>query len=544
MYYLHTFLRPCLSKYHAPLVYYEEPIQKYIFQDLIQGSNLYLPKIGSQFNGSRYFIFINERLHIIKLKKSLFLNNESEIVSSNLEIKTNKLFDNIHGVVKVTRLYQKEGNGGRVGSEFWGWVVFQIFTFGLSTRTTLQPKSIPFLKIENFFLFQNLESKKSQINSHRNMLCLLQLKVHKLIFLESHFGIQKCGLSLAYGLLATPTVNNVFELCNYYDVCNLISNLAQLKALYWLERLITLYAHIYDLYFLYNNKYLKSFEDKSVLLRDFLFEGKFMEKKLLANFHDFDVHLFLAIYNCFIDTSKKISQENRKFQLSINSSKKFLTYNHIKKNQFSRKLVLRQNSRFPSLFFLFFSIFLKTVRKCLLLTSIMHQTYSLCHRKPPPKLKSINSSIRSESKKIRPMEVSCYTNKTNNNYIFQLKFQYLKVTSSLKSHNKGFKNQEYIFCTSIIIILSKLIDEYCYFKLLISNLLLIIYYHTNQHCVIQISENYFYYFLRILYTENCLGRQIVNYYDITIIRYQGNASIFMCDYSVVFKIALKPTLTH
>ncbi|KAE9521694.1 hypothetical protein AGLY_017914 [Aphis glycines] len=39
---------------------------------------------------------------------------------------------------------------------------------------------------------------------------------------------------------------------------------------------------------------------------------------------------------------------------------------------------------FPSFFFLFFSIFLKTVGKCLLFTFIMHQGYSLFHRKPPP----------------------------------------------------------------------------------------------------------------------------------------------------------------
>ncbi|KAF0758320.1 Uncharacterized protein FWK35_00013147 [Aphis craccivora] len=67
------------------------------------------------------------------------------------------------------------------------------------------------------------------------------------------------------------------------------------------------------------------------------------------------------------------------FQLSLNSSKRktriliteqlirnlllnfqFLNYNHIK-NRFCRKLVLRKNSRFSVIFFLFFSIFLKTV---------------------------------------------------------------------------------------------------------------------------------------------------------------------------------------
>ncbi|KAF0748868.1 hypothetical protein FWK35_00021887 [Aphis craccivora] len=44
-------------------------------------------------------------------------------------------------------------------------------------------------------------------------------------------------------------------------------------------------------------------------------------------------------------------------------SDQFLNYNHIK-NRFGRKLVLRKNSRFSVIFFLFFSIFLKTVGKC------------------------------------------------------------------------------------------------------------------------------------------------------------------------------------
>ncbi|KAE9528889.1 hypothetical protein AGLY_012464 [Aphis glycines] len=133
----------------------------------------------------------------------------------------------------------------------------------------------------------------------------------------------------------------------------------------------------------------------------------------------------------FLSTlQKKNSRKNRNFQCSINNSKKsknfenltFLSYNHIpKKNRFGRKLVLRKNSRFSVTFFLFFSIFLKNVGKFLLLTSIMHQGYSLCHRKPPPKfeikalfrlvmlytdtqkkpqiiVESIHSSLRSESK--------------------------------------------------------------------------------------------------------------------------------------------------
>ena len=121
----------------------------------------------------------------------------------------------------------------------------------------------------------------------------------------------------------------------------------------------------------------------------------------------------MVIRKFFIDTLKKISQKNRKFQWFIINSKKSKIFenltiyidstdiNHwwkfqvfsvisfwittIKKNRFGRKLVLRKNSHFSVIFFLFFSIFLKTVGKCLLLTSITHQGYSLLHWKPPPK---------------------------------------------------------------------------------------------------------------------------------------------------------------
>ncbi|KAE9524623.1 hypothetical protein AGLY_014673, partial [Aphis glycines] len=80
-----------------------------------------------------------------------------------------------------------------------------------------------------------------------------------------------------------------------------------------------------------------------------------------------------------------------KFSTLSNLCKFFMnyTYNIICKysyfGEFFRKLVLRKNFRFSVIFFLFFSIFLKTVGKCLLSTSSMHQGNSLCHRKPPPK---------------------------------------------------------------------------------------------------------------------------------------------------------------
>ncbi|KAE9525937.1 hypothetical protein AGLY_013986 [Aphis glycines] len=95
-------------------------------------------------------------------------------------------------------------------------------------------------------------------------------------------------------------------------------------------------------------------------------------RNLVLNFQ-----VFLVIQNFFTDTSKKKFAQKSKISV-------FLNYNHIK-NRFSRKLVLRKNSRFTVIFLLFFSIFLKTVGKCLLFTSIMHKRYSLFHRKPPPK---------------------------------------------------------------------------------------------------------------------------------------------------------------
>ncbi|KAE9531420.1 hypothetical protein AGLY_010626 [Aphis glycines] len=161
----------------------------------------------------------------------------------------------------------------------------------------------------------------------------------------------------------------------------------------------TLYkiCNIYDLYFLNNNKYQKLFEVKPLFNAVLKIYGEpytkfsklsykrktfydFSTSKLLANFRVFDRFLtkkkqltrnlvlnfqnFLVIQEFFIDTLKKISQKNRKFQWSINNSKKFLKYNHKKKidlveNWFCVKIVV-----FLSFFFLFFSIFLKTVGKC------------------------------------------------------------------------------------------------------------------------------------------------------------------------------------
>ncbi|KAE9525424.1 hypothetical protein AGLY_014224 [Aphis glycines] len=100
--------------------------------------------------------------------------------------------------------------------------------------------------------------------------------------------------------------------------------------------------------------------------------------KLLVNFRVFDrfptirtthkepsikFSSFFGHPKLFYRHFKNKSHKNRKFQRSINNSKKFLNKNHIKKS-------IRSKTGFA---------------KCLLFTSIMHQSYSLFHRKPPPK---------------------------------------------------------------------------------------------------------------------------------------------------------------
>ncbi|KAE9538596.1 hypothetical protein AGLY_005695 [Aphis glycines] len=83
----------------------------------------------------------------------------------------------------------------------------------------------------------------------------------------------------------------------------------------------------------------KTFHDFSTskLLANFRVFDRFQQliRNLVLNFQD-----FLVIQNFFTDTSKKNSHKNRKFQWSINNSKKskifenltFLNYNHIKKS--------------------------------------------------------------------------------------------------------------------------------------------------------------------------------------------------------------------
>ncbi|KAE9533280.1 hypothetical protein AGLY_009321 [Aphis glycines] len=162
------------------------------------------------------------------------------------------------------------------------------------------------------------------------------------------------------------------------------------------------------IHYLNNNKYLKSFEDKSVSLRCLLLEGKLMENlefykhkhffdfsttKLLANFRDFDI--------LFISSEGILYSIIKFFWLSDF----FLTT--------LQKKILRKIENFCGLKI--------TQKNHVLITVTYSCDYSLCQRKPPPKFeieelfrlgyavhrqkknthiieKSIHSSLRSASK--------------------------------------------------------------------------------------------------------------------------------------------------
>ncbi|KAE9536828.1 hypothetical protein AGLY_006890 [Aphis glycines] len=99
-----------------------------------------------------------------------------------------------------------------------------------------------------------------------------------------------------------------------------------------------------------------------------------VKKKKCIKFSTTKLLVFLGTQNIFIDTLKKKISAWLVFELKP-----------YKKIYFVKNWFCVKNSVFPSLFFLFFPIFLKTVRKFLLLICIMHQEYSHCHRKPPLK---------------------------------------------------------------------------------------------------------------------------------------------------------------
>ncbi|KAE9533243.1 hypothetical protein AGLY_009284 [Aphis glycines] len=97
------------------------------------------------------------------------------------------------------------------------------------------------------------------------------------------------------------------------------------------------------------------------------------------NFMIFQLQIYLQIFAFSTDFTLQ-----KKILITIENFSVFVLQPYKKidsvENWFCVKIAV-----FPSFFFLLFSIFLKTVGKCLLFTSIMHQGYSLFHRKPPPK---------------------------------------------------------------------------------------------------------------------------------------------------------------
>ncbi|KAE9524486.1 hypothetical protein AGLY_015119 [Aphis glycines] len=205
------------------------------------------------------------------------------------------------------------------------------------------------------------------------------------------------------------------------------TRIAQKKSKYF-ENQIT----IYDLYYLNNNKYQKSFGAKplfNVVLNMYgepctkfsklSYKRKhfydFPTTKLLAYFHNFDIfqQLIRNLVLNFQDflVSQTFFIQNKKFDFD--------------ENWFCVKIPV-----FPSFFFLFFSIFLKTVGKCLLFTSIMHQGYSLFHRKPSPKFE-IEALFRL---------VMLYTDTKKKTYI---------IVNSIVSCGLTSIQQNHISCTNI-----------------------------------------------------------------------------------------------
>ncbi|KAE9533998.1 hypothetical protein AGLY_008734 [Aphis glycines] len=157
------------------------------------------------------------------------------------------------------------------------------------------------------------------------------------------------------------------------------------KILSTLQKKISVFSSIYDLYFLNNNKYLKSFEDKS------------LSKIYGEPCTKFSKLIFLVIQNFFTDTSKKNLHKNRKFQWPINNSKKFLNYNHKKKIDLVEIWFCVKIAVLP--------IFTFTSETTPILCCT--QTQKKTKKKTHIIVKSIHSSLRSESKTI----ILCQQNK-------------------------------------------------------------------------------------------------------------------------------------
>ncbi|KAE9524323.1 hypothetical protein AGLY_015362, partial [Aphis glycines] len=143
---------------------------------------------------------------------------------------------------------------------------------------------------------------------------------------------------------------------------------------------------IYDLYFLNNNKYQKSFEAKPLFNAVLKIYGEpctkfsklsykrnkfydFSTLKLLANFRVFDrfpmiktTHQEPCIKFSKLFGHPKIFYRHFQKNFSKKSKISFLNYDH-KKNRFGRKLVLRKNCCFSVIFFFIFLDFLENCWK-------------------------------------------------------------------------------------------------------------------------------------------------------------------------------------
>ncbi|KAE9524048.1 hypothetical protein AGLY_015529 [Aphis glycines] len=126
---------------------------------------------------------------------------------------------------------------------------------------------------------------------------------------------------------------------------------------------------IYNLYFLNNNKYQKSFEAKPLFNAVLKIYGEPCTKFLKLsykrkNVYDFPTTKLFANFRNFDIFQQIIRNLVLNFQDFLDSQKIFifLNYNHIK-NRFGRKLDFRKNSRFSVIFFFVFLDFFENCWK-------------------------------------------------------------------------------------------------------------------------------------------------------------------------------------
>ncbi|KAE9541109.1 hypothetical protein AGLY_004354 [Aphis glycines] len=116
------------------------------------------------------------------------------------------------------------------------------------------------------------------------------------------------------------------------------------------------------------------------------FQNLVIKEKIFTIFQPQNYLQIFAILTYFIFWSSKIFLPTlqKKIHIKIENFSVFELQPYKKIDSIENWLCVKIPV-FPLFFFLFFSIFLKTVGKCLLFISIMHQEYSLFHWKPPPK---------------------------------------------------------------------------------------------------------------------------------------------------------------